>query len=474
MTIIILNKTFFQPFSHLAHLSYKDKKLRALYALCSSVVKTSLVWLLTLNALSAQNTQIITLEKALELGGANNLTIQNYQQRQELAKADLTKAKEWWLPQIYAGLQTHQLAGAAMNGNGNFFIDIDRNNLWAGLGLDMTWDFKDGIYQQKIVKLKAAATTYQTQAARNQTLLNIIENYYDFITAQLNYQTYQQLVAQADTLSQQINIQVDAGLRYQTEYLLAKSSLNHLKVQMLNAKADYGKQSAILVQLLNLDPNIKLVSIDTIMQPLDLQKPATDFAQAYQNRPELKQGELQLEALEIDKKSVTTGLLVPEFRLNAYTASFGSLSGDVNPIDPVRFPNPQQLYGTRNLNMALMWEIPLGALTHKGTVKQKNEQIALQQNQIAQVKAAINGQIIAAREAINAAREQMDIAKEGSELAHTALQQSYQRQALGTIRPFEILQAQEIYIKARLDYIQAVASFNKGQYQLFTAHGNDL
>ena len=402
------------------------------------------------------------------------MTIQAHQQKQAIANAQLTKAKEWWLPKIYAGFQTHQLSGAVMNGNGNFFIDIDRDNLWAGLGLDATWDFKEGLYAQKVAKIKAESIQYQSRAERNQTLLSLIENYYDFATAQLNYQTYQQLVAQADTLSQQINIQVDAGLRYQSEYLLAKSSLNHLKVQMLSAKADFGQQSAMLVKLLNLNPSLKLVSIDTIMSPIVLENTGGDFEQFHQQRPELKQEELKLESLEIEKKSLTTGLLIPEFQLNAYAASFGSLKGNVNPIDPIQFPNPQQLYGTRNLNMALLWEIPLGRLTHQGDLKEKKAAIALQQNQIAQVKATINAEVIAATEAINAAREQMEIAQEGSELAQTALQQSYQRQALGTIRPFEILQAQEIYIRARLDYIKAVTAYNKGQYQLFVAKGNEL
>ena len=53
-------------------------------------------------------------------------------------------------------------------------------------------------------------------------------------------------------------------------------------------------------------------------------------------------------------------------------------------------------------------------------------------------------------------------------------QQSIQRQALGTVRPFEILQAQEIFIKARLDYLKAVADYNKAQYQLHVAKGNNL
>ena len=68
----------------------------------------------------------------------------------------------------------------------------------------------------------------------------------------------------------------------------------------------------------------------------------------------------------------------------------------------------------------------------------------------------------------------MSIALESSEWAAEALKQSIQRQALGTVRPFEILQAQEIFIKARLDYIRAVTDYNKAQYQLFVAKGNRL
>ena len=60
----------------------------------------------------AQDTIPINLEKILELGGADNLTIKEYKERQELSLAELTKAKEWWLPEIYAGVQTHKLRGA--------------------------------------------------------------------------------------------------------------------------------------------------------------------------------------------------------------------------------------------------------------------------------------------------------------------------------------------------------------------------
>ena len=39
-----------------------------------------------------------------------------------------------------------------------------------------------------------------------------------------------------------------------------------------------------------------------------------------------------------------------------------------------------------------------------------------------------------------------------------------ERQALGIVRPFEVLQTQKIFTESRLDYIKAVATYNKSQY----------
>ena len=70
--------------------------------------------------------------------------------------------------------------------------------------------------------------------------------------------------------------------------------------------------------------------------------------------------------------------------------------------------------------------------------------------------------------------EQMEIASEGSELAKKALSQCIQRQKLGTVKPFEILQAQEVFIKSKLDYFKSISEFNKAQFQLKVAKGESL
>lgn len=428
-------------------------------------------------SLAQDKAQPISLEKVLELGSANNLIIKEYRQRQELALADLEKRKEWWLPDIYAGFSTEKLFGAVMNGNGRFFLDVNRGNFWTGLGLDAQWNFGNGIFQSKAAGLRVQASGYQTLAERNKILLQSIFAYYDFQVAQLYYKAYENIAQQADTVSQQIDIQVQAGLRYQSELLLSKSNISHLKIEMLNARSEYYRRSAELIKLLNLNPGTKLVSVDTVLSPLMLvnnQDMLPVFDSIYQRRPEIKRMDLLLQSLEWEKKTTTKGLLIPQLRLGAYSAYFGGLFKTVTPMDPVAYPKTNTLYPTSAINVVLQWRVPLGRLAYAGDLKQYNARIRLHRIQTEQIQAEVNNEVIDAREQVAVAEEQIKIAIEGSGQASEALQQSIQRQQLGTVRPFEILQAQEIYIKSRLDYLKAVTAFNKAQYALYVAMGNNL
>ncbi|KKN07812.1 hypothetical protein LCGC14_1063160 [marine sediment metagenome] len=377
-------------------------------------------------AKAQDKTQAVNLETVLKLGGANNLTIQEYKQRQKLALANLAKAKEWWLPDIFAGTTIHQLWGNAMNTDGKIFTNLDRQSFWGGTGLNATWDFGDGIFKAKAAKLKARASVYQTQAEQNKALLNIIETYYDFLEAQLEYKAYEQLVAEAEDLASQIATQVEAGLRFESELLLAKSNSNHMRVEMLNARIQYYNMSAKLVKLLNLEPVMKLVGTETVLAPLELtstQSMDGPFDSAYQSRPELKSMELMLQSLYEEKKTTTIGLWLPALTASTEGSYFGAL---FNPLDE-----------TAEINGALLWKIPLGRLTSGGELKQHNARIALQKIQMKQARAQVNEEVISAREQILAAKEQIKVALEGSQLGEQALKQSIQRQQLGQFVPLK-------------------------------------
>jgi outer membrane protein TolC len=132
------------------------------------------------------------------------------------------------------------------------------------------------------------------------------------------------------------------------------------------------------------------------------------------------------------------------------------------------------LYNTYQFNASLLWNLPLGRLTYKGDIKQWNAQISLQQNKVAQFKNQYQQEIATATAQVQIANEQIIIAKEAVQSASEALYQSTERQKLGTAKPFEVFQVQQYYLQAQLDYINVVSEYNKAQYSLFVASGNNL
>ncbi len=420
----------------------------------------SALFLLTA-AISAngQDLHPLSMETVLQLAGANNLTVKEYQLKYQQALAEQSKAKEWWLPEVFVGVSTHYLNGAAMNGNGIFFTEVNRDNLWAGLGLNMEIDFNKGMYQPLAAKQKAQAAQYFSIAEKNKAILKAVQTCFDLQTEQLKYAFLQTLVNQSDTLSQQIEVQVKAGLRYQSEYLLAKSNQKHLQISLLQSKMEWQKQSAALANLLNLENNIQLVSADTSLLPLSFEMQA-DNTISIEKRNEYLGLNSELQSVQTLRKATNEGLLLPKLRLGTDNGAFGAYS--------------KPFYNTYQINASLFWTLPLGRLTYKGDLKQWDVKVMQKQNEIEQFKNQFQQEIATAKAQLQIATEQITVAKEALQLAGEALNQSVQRQKLGTVKPFEVFQAQQFYLQAQMDYLKAVGENNKAYFASKVAEGQLL
>jgi len=431
----------------------------------SNMIKlTALLLLVLSNALlfSQIKTYPINLGTVLELSGANNLTIKEYNLRYQQSLADKTKADEWWLPSIYFGATTHYLNGAAMNTDGSILHDFERNNLWAGLGLFIEWNLSKGIYNTLAAEQKAEAWKYRSQAERNQQILKAIEAYYNLQVEQMKFSAVQQLVIQSDSLAQQIKIQVDAGLRYQSEYLLAQSNYNHLKISLLQTKVDWQEKSAKLRNILNLENDVLLISSDSVLVPINLNEDYSDTLEVtfYQKRPEYLDLQSDLYSLETQRKTVSAGVFMPSLQIATDDALFGKVQSPY--------------YNTYRLNAALVWQIPLGRFTYNGDLKQYDAKILIQENELEKFKNQARQELTQANAQLQSAKEQMKLAEEALKLSAEALNQSIERQKLGTAIPFEVFQAQQFYLQAQVDYLKAVSDYNKAQYAMEVVLGKTL
>ena len=407
----------------------------------------------------------VNLSTVLKLAGANNLTIRQYELQYQLGLAEVDKAKEWYLPTIFVGPSLHYLKGGTISTTGQLLNDVTQRELWLGGWITGQWDFKTGIYNVLASKQHSEALKYLSQAQRNQVIQQAVSNYYDLLTAQLNYSILTNLLKQSDTLTAQIKVQLDAGIGYQSEYLLAKSNYDHILVQLGDIKVEMAHKSDALLNMLNIDSNVTLVSSDTALVALNIMGNMLDtsgmpYSQYVQNRPEYKSIEAELKGIEEKKKSVTVGMLMPSIIISSPDAMLGA------------FGSP--FYNSYRLDGAIGWNIPLGHFIYNGDVKIYNDNILIEQNSMQQFSNTVHQQINDSRSEIVLYMGQMNIAKQALKESAEALKQSIEREKLGTVRPTEVFQTERFYVQAQQDYLRTISNYNKAQYQLFVATGNNL
>ncbi len=417
-----------------------------------------LVFLSVASLASASESFPVDLETVLKLAGARNLTIEETRLQVEKALAQQAMADEWWLPSVETGFSTHYLNGAAMNSDGRIFTGVDRNNLWSGLGLHAEIDFNQGVFGALAARQRTEAAGYFSLAEKNQVLLRAVEAYFDLKTEQIKTSFLKALVDQAEILAGQLELQANAGLRYQSEALLAESNTGGLKIAWLEAQAGWRQQSARLANLLNLDDGIELISADDALVPLSRDAPAV--AEGFAGRPEFKGLTVELEALETSRKTANEGLLLPKLSVGVQNGVFGAYQG------PTR--------NTSEVNAALLWTIPLGRFTYQGDLKQWDNRISLQRNKVAQFKNRYLQETRSTQARLSTASEQISVGKKALKQSAEALNQAIEREKLGTAKPFEVFQSQQFYLEAQIDYLKAVADFNKAQFAFRVAQGEIL
>lgn len=405
----------------------------------------------------------VNLPTILRLAGANNLTIKQYELQYQLSLAEIDKAKEWFLPTILIGPTMHYLNGAAMQTTGAVLKDVTQKELWLGGGIAGILDFNDGIFNVMAKKQQSVAVKFENQAQRNTIIITAITDYYDLMVAQFNYVQLFNLLSQADTLTQQIKVQVDAGIRYQSEYLLAQSNYNHISVELTGAEVQMRLKSNALLSILNIDTNAVLVSSDTGMGPIEIVKSVADTGlagQYIQNRPEYKSMQAEYKSIQAERKSTTIGLLLPKLEVGTPDALLGTFG--------------EPYYNTYTLDAGLLWSIPIGRIIYKGDLKTYNAELNIEQNNMQQFGNVVYQQIADARAQIALSMQEMQFSKQSLSQSNKALAQSIERERIGTVLPFEVFQSEQFYVQAEDDYLKAVSDYNKAQYQLYVDMGNNL
>ena len=290
--------------------------LRFCHFICAG---TFLLLLINLSAV-AQEPQVLTLEKSIEIAKQNNLDIQTAEQNLEAAEAQVRAARAGLLPRITA------------NGNYTYFKDIQKSVIQAdgGFGFPMpgeemsemsppsadnesdlielefgahhnvqgTVNLTQSIfawgryyYGYQAAKLNYQGVQQNVDAAYNQLRLDVSEAFYGALVAQEFVRVAQQTVALVEEQLGIAEASLDAGAATNFDVLRAKVQLANARSQLIRAENGVQTAKNAYKTVLNL-PLAENISVEGALEiPDNYKMLALDLdgliQRALENRPEV-------------------------------------------------------------------------------------------------------------------------------------------------------------------------------------------
>ena len=424
-------------------------------------MRTLLIILYAIFSISVESQDRIELDivTLLEIAQTKNPILEMIQLKEEKAKAELNHEKNWWLPTLILDANAHQLWGNAINSDGRIFTDVDRQSFGSAIGINTYIDLQDGRKHKKLREYELRSRSFLGQIERNEYILELISVYYNYIGVELEKAAYQQLIVQSADIIKQLGVLVTQGLQYNTDLLLAKANVEDQKYQYQRASMEAIELESSLLTLLYKDANSDIVLIDSLLVPIILVTETELDSVSKSTHPFILYTENILSAKEFEYNNLKKGLFLPKFRLSAYTGTYGDFVFDQAP--------------TSAINGGVSWEIPLSRLSG-AKVKALDIEKRLLEKEVQMKTNEMDNNIHRLQQKVKANQVQIESTEQAIKLGQEALGETISRQQLGLSRPFEIELAQEAFINANINYLQAVANHNITQYELFVALGNNL
>jgi outer membrane protein len=306
----------------------------------------------------------------------------------------------------------------------------------------------------------------------------------------------------AEALLENNRIQVEVGTLAPIEVVRAQAEVARSRQALTNSESLVMQQEVILKNFLSRrgteDEEIRgtrLVPVDSIQVPdQDTAPPLQQLIeQAFRDRPDFAQAQIQLENARIALKGSKNALL-PQLDLVG-TLQNNALAGEVNALPPpgtaagaafVRAPDPQFLggYGTalaqifrRNYpdyGLFVQLNIPLSNSQARADMMRDAAQLGQAEMRLEQLKHQVRTDVEAALIALQRARAAYDTARQARLLQEDVLQAEEEKYSVGATTSFFLIQYQRDLVQARSDEVLSQSLYAKSQTALERAVGQVL
>lgn len=437
------------------------KFVRGAIALLAFVVRPAFAQVKT------PSTYAIDLPTALRLADAQNLDVQVARERVKEALANRTSANEQFIPWLAPGVTWHRREGVAQASPSGIIGNAEYVGYSPGVGLSAQSTLGDAIYNSLATKQLVRASSEGLAVQRQDAAFQAANGYFELAKAKALVDVVREALATSQNYQQQLHDAVTVGIAFRGDELRVQTQSEHYQVVLRQALAQQRLAGVELARVLHLDPSVELVPQTAELVPLTLFDSTTSveslLARAVRSRPEIKQTDALIAAGRATRDAAVYGPLIPSVGAQLFG---GALGGGPDSAH-------RRIGAMRDYAFAVTWRIGPGGLFDRGRIDASKAQLAARELSDSKLKDGIAAEVVAGLTRIRALSDQIGLAETSLRTATEALRLTRDRRQFGVGIVLEDIQAQQAVTQARSDYITAIAEFNKAQYSLNRAVGDD-
>ena len=401
----------------------------------------------------------------LRLAGARNLEVQIARERLREAQAELISSKERFFPWIAPGVGYHRRDGVAQAVPAGTISDAHFQSYSPGVGLAAQLELGDAIYKNLAAKQVVKASDHALETQRQDAILVAARGYFELAKARGLVEVARESLRTSQNYEQELHQAVGAGIAFKGDELRIQTQTKQFEISLRQALEQQRVTAVELARILHLDSRVELLPQDggqlrlTLFEPQSTLDPLVN--QALGSRPELKESQALILAAEENKKGSLYGPIIPS--LNAQVFG-GGLGGGPDG-------GPDHFGAEGDYLIGMSWRIGPGGLFDSGRIRASKARFAATQLGDARLKDDIVAQVVAGVTHLRSVAEQITMAETKVTLASETLRFTSERKQYGVGVVLEDLQAQQDLDRARSDYLNLLAEYNKAQYSLSRAVG---
>jgi outer membrane protein TolC len=419
----------------------------------------------------------IDLATSLTLAQSENLQIASARERIRQAAAQYRGAKSLWLPSIRSGVTWGYHSGTLQESRGRV-LNTDRYSLQAGAGaaafgagppmlpgIAADFHLADALFLPLAARRQWASRQAASQAATNDTLLDVAVRYLDLLRAAQDQSIASDIEQKTRELSDLTHAYATSGQGLASDADRMRAELSQRQIETVRSEEGMAVTSARLAQVLRLDPSVQLAPTDLTASPLDVVSSSSSVEDltnlALSQRPELREHQNLVGEAQARLQREQYAPLVPTLSVGASYGAFGGKEyGEAERYDDRTDVQAIAYWQVRNLGL--------------GDVAAKQERRSLvtqAQYRCQATRDLVKREVAEAAAQVDARRRQIILAESNVAAAQASFDKNLDRIKGAQGLPIEVLQSLQALAQARREYLRVVTDFNVAQFHLQRATG---